>query len=91
MISLFKLFPSAMFSTIVRASDSVRDTQGRPAAVSEMLSMVCPHSYTEPCKEESLASKKVQISNTIRMYNKLMCGKSYCGDGTDASVSKLIK
>ena len=81
-----------MFSTIASASDSVRQTQGRPAALSEMLSMVCPHSYTEPCKEENIVpGKKMEISNTVRMYNKLMCGKSYCGNGSDSKVEKLIK
>jgi hypothetical protein len=83
---------SLMFSTIARASDSVRDTQGRPAALSEMLSMVCPHNYTEACKDETIAPGKMpHISNTVRMYNKLMCGHSYCGNGSDSKVEKLIK
>ena len=81
-----------MFSTIAMASDSVRATQGRPVAYAEMLSMVCPHSYTEPCKDESVAAgSPPKISNTVRMYNKLMCGKSYCGNGADSKLDKLIK
>jgi hypothetical protein len=80
------------FSTIASASDSVRQTQGRPAAFAEMLSMVCPHNYEQPCKNESLAQKPHgEISNTVRMYNKLMCGKSFCGAADDAKLAKMIK
>lgn len=80
-----------MFSTIARATDSVRETQGRPEALSEMLSMVCPHNYTQPCKDETIVPGKQHISNTVRMYNKLMCGRSDCGNGSDSKVEKLIK
>ena len=80
------------FSTIASASDSVRQTQGRPTAFAEMLSMVCPHNYEQPCKNESLAQKAPgEISNTVRMYNKLMCGKSFCGAAADAKLDKMIK
>ena len=84
------LFRHAMFATIAHASDSVRVTLGRPEAMNEMLSMVCTRDYDVPCKEASPSAKAPQ-SNTVRMYNKLMCGKSYCGGGTDAKLDKMIK
>ncbi len=80
-----------MFSTIASATDSVRCTQGRPLAMSEMLSMVCSHDYDVPCKESLVAKGQAPESNTIRMYNKLMCGKSFCGKSMETKIDKLIK
>ena len=81
---------SAMFATISRV-DSVRKTAGRPVAFEQALSMVCPHDFDKPCTNAAMAEKEhPAMSNTVRMYNKLMCGKSFCPGNTDAGIGKII-
>mmetsp|Transcript_83575 Transcript_83575/g.223668 ORF Transcript_83575/g.223668 Transcript_83575/m.223668 type:complete len:82 (+) Transcript_83575:33-278(+) len=81
-----------MFAILVHASGSPpKGLEASSPDLAQMLSMVCPHDYTHPCKQALLENGKAKISNTVRMYNKLMCGKSICDQTTEATVDKMIK
>lgn len=80
-----------MFAVVAKVSDSIRKTAGRPGALEEALSMVCPHDFDLPCTDPAASAQSHPVmSNTIRMYNKLMCGKSFCPGGADKTLGKMI-
>ncbi len=75
-----------MFAT---ARDSIRHTTGRPDALVESLSMICPHDFDLPCTDAAAThGQPPAMSNTIRMYNKLTCGKSFCPGNADTNLKK---